>query len=110
MPLSVEELKDAELELIKSVQQKHFPYLFLADHTKISKHCPRFMQKFQPILIKGIARVGGRLTNAAVESDLKHPIILPQHSQLTDLVMRRHHTEVGHSGSSHTWAAIRERF
>ena len=50
------------------------------------------------------------MTNAAVESDLKHPIILPQHSQLTELVIRRHHTEVGHSGSSHTWAAIRQRF
>ena len=31
MPLSVEELKDAELELIKSAQQKHFPWLLVGE-------------------------------------------------------------------------------
>ena len=110
--LTVEELKNAELSIIKYVQHRHFPYLFptiSSLHAK-SKPLPRFMQKLRPISVDGVLRVGGRIAQAPVDDDVKHPIILPRHSHITELVIRQHHVEVGHSGTSHTWASIRRRY
>ena len=68
------------------------------------------MQKLQPIEIDGIVRVGGRLENTVVEFDVKHPIILPQKRHFSQLVIRQYHVEMGHSGTNHTWASVRENF
>ena len=68
------------------------------------------MQKLQPIEIDGIVRVGGRLEKTVVEFDVKHPIILPQKCHFSQLVIRQYHVEMGHSGTSHTWASVREKF
>ena len=68
------------------------------------------MLKLNPVLIDVVLRLGGRLDNAPIDYDLKHPIILPNQSHLTTLIIRHHHRLVGHSGMGHTWASIRQRF
>ena len=50
----------------------------------------------------------GRLENASV--DVKHAIFLSQTSHLTELVIRQYYAAVGHSGTSHIWPEIRQRF
>ena len=68
------------------------------------------MQKLRPFYLDGVLRAEGRLENTDVDVDVKHPIILPKTSHFTELVIRQYHTAVGHSGTSHTWSEIRQRF
>ena len=54
-------------------------------------------------------RVGGRLKNAPIDFDQKHPIILPQHG-LTGLIIKQKHFEHMHAGSQTLLAIIRQEF
>ncbi|XP_064098069.1 uncharacterized protein LOC135209292 [Macrobrachium nipponense] len=74
----------------------------------LPKTCKIF--RLDPVLIDGTLRVGGRLSKAAMDSDVKHPMLLPQHSHVTTLIVRDAHEKLGHAGRNHTIAAIRERF
>ena len=96
--LSVEEIQRDEMVVIRHLQQQHFLYLpFNKSNT-----LPRFMQKLHPVCVDGVFRVGGRIGQAALSTDVKHPFILPQRSHFTELVIRHHHELVEHSGTSHT--------
>ena len=55
----------------------------------------------------GILRVGGRLQNSTMSFDIKHPIILPRRSHVTDLIIRYHHEKVQHQGRGFTINEIR---
>ena len=68
------------------------------------------MRKINPICLDGIARVGGRLVQLDIDVDMKHPIIMPQRSHLIELVIIQYHDKLGHAGTSHTWASLRQRF
>ena len=35
---------------------------------------------------------------------------MPQCSHLTELVIKQHHNKLDHTGTSHTWASLRQRF
>jgi len=112
--LTVQELQYAELELVKHEQMKHFSNLITLFTTGASKFTksklPRFLLKLKPIFTDGVLRVGGRLENAPVRFDSKHPIILPSDSHLTKLIIEDHHIKVGHSGMGHTWSSLRQTF
>ena len=68
------------------------------------------MRKINPIYLDGIARAGGRLAQLHIDVDIKHPIIMPQRSHLTEVVIRQHHDKLGHACTGHTWASLRQRF
>ena len=68
------------------------------------------MQKLQLIEVDGIVRVGGRLEKALVKFDVKPQISLPQNCGFSQLVIRQHHVEMGHLGTSHISASVRENF
>ena len=113
LSLSVDELRCAETELIKFLQRAHFPDVFAQPrHAEqiVTKNLLRYLQKLHPVIFDGVLRVGGRLGGAPVDFDSKHPVILPQHSHFTELVIREHHALVGHSGANHTWASLRQKF
>ena len=113
LSLSIDELRNAATELIKFVQRAHFPDVFAqpkyAEQIAI-KNLLRYLQKLHPVILDGVLRVGGRLEMVPVDFDFKHPVILPQRSHFTELVIREHHALVGHSGASHTWASLRQKF
>jgi len=46
----------------------------------------------------GILRLGGRIKRADVPYDLKHPVILPKKSHITELIIRHYHHRVEHQG------------
>ena len=114
--LSADELKCAEIELIKYIQLQHFSALFkiCSSSNRTSAQakfkCSRSMHKLQPMLVDGILRVGGRLERARINYGNKHPIILPNNSHLTNLFIQKHHLEVGHSGAGHTWTSLRQEY
>ena len=54
--------------------------------------------------------MGGRLENAPIDQDAKHPIILPNKHHLTTLIIERYHRDLGHSRREHVLSCIRQRY
>ncbi|XP_011171251.2 uncharacterized protein LOC105203984 [Solenopsis invicta] len=57
-----------------------------------------------------IIRVGGRIRNAALPYDARHPVLLPKSHRLTILIIQREHVRNLHSGLQVTMHAVRRRF
>ena len=119
--LSPKELMFAEIEVVKYVQRKSFATIIDALTKKIDndRDVRRALKKITetrsltqlcPILVNGLLRIGGRLDQAPIPFDAKHPKILPGNSSLTKLVIRHHHQKMGHSGVAQTWNSIREEY
>ena len=106
--LSVDDVKRAEIRIIKCVQAEVFSQELarlqrgepVASHSQLSKLSP----KLEDALIK----VGGRLQDTASDVN-KSPIILPRHS-VTDLIIKQVHEENGHVGTNHCLSTIGERY
>jgi Pao retrotransposon peptidase. len=58
----------------------------------------------------GLLRVGGRLERADLPFTQKHPLLLPTHNHVTDLIIRETHMANYHSGIQATLYAVRHRF
>ena len=55
------------------------------------------LYKLHPFLDKnGLLRIGGRIRRAEVPLEVKHPLILPKKSHISDLIVRYFHESVGH--------------
>ena len=92
--LSVDEVQVAEREILKHVQRLSFLDVIQAlqglgqlssVHQVMSElkdlKTTASMRKLHPLVDdKGILRVGGRLENALIKYEAKHPIILPYHN------------------------------
>ena len=68
------------------------------------------LSKLNPILHDGILRVGGRLEKSTMSFNAKHPMILPQHHHVTDLIIQHYHRQDGHMGPTQVLATIRQMF
>ncbi|XP_069358461.1 uncharacterized protein [Maniola hyperantus] len=55
-------------------------------------------------------RVGGRLERASVTNDMKHPVILPAKSHLTDLVIAEAHEKTLHGGPQSMLNYLRSKY
>ena len=55
-------------------------------------------------------RIEGRLENADLPLDSKHPLILPERHPLTGLIVQYLHEQAGHGGPAYTSMKTRERF
>jgi len=109
--LTVAELQQAEIKLIRYVQRSTFPSLF-SQLSRGRDFCSdKFaMSKLSPFIDDGVLRVGGRLSKASICYDAMHPIILPNNHHFTDLMIVQHHHQVGHSGMGHKWTSLRQKF
>ena len=108
-PITVEEMKAAELEILKSVQKHHFAEEFYSLTKSAGKGVPHVgksscLRRLDPILIVGLLRVGGRLT------DYQHQIILPKNDHVSNLLIEHYHQMSGHSGREYMLSLLRERF
>ena len=118
--LKVCELKDAEREIIKVVQSRHFYDELLslqggasktANPSKIkSAKKSSHIYKLDPNLSRGLICVGGRLQRSPISEEAKHPAILPKQHHVSDLIIRHYHLRCGHSGLEHTLSMIREKY
>jgi len=119
--LTCDDLSGAETAILRFVQQQTFKQEIdvinrCADQKRSCKRdlkgmdLTRSLFKLNTVLVDGTVRVGGRLRNALVSFDQKHPIILPHSHHVTDLIIRHCHNELHHVGASHTWTALRQRF
>ena len=58
----------------------------------------------------GIWRCRGRISNANIAYDSKHPILLPGDNHLTILIVRKAHERVLHNGVKETLTELRSRY
>ena len=113
-PMTVKEMRKAGDDIIKYEQSIHFAQwitgLSQETPTELSKVSKSPVAKLNPILCEGILRVGGRLDKAPIEFSAKHPVILPNVSNLTELIIQAHHEITGHSGLNITLNSLSQQF
>ena len=117
------EVNKAEREIVKFVQKQTFKEELLA-LSRINRVCQETektttknptkktssIYKLDPVLENGLIRVGGCLRQAPIQSDAKHPVILPRKHHIVKLIINFYHRASGHSGVEYTLSLIREKF
>ena len=102
--LTLDELREAEHEVFHSVQAKEFPEVTALQSEedqrleRLTKKMRASISKLNPQVCDGLLRVGGRIGQAPLSYDLKHPVILPYKHHVTGLIIKDHHLKMGHMG------------
>ena len=110
-PLTSKELHDALHLWVRLTQEK----CFKAELTSLRRgHCVESKSKLSqlnPFLDEtGLIRVGGRLSNAKLEREQKHPLVLPSNDVFTDLLAQNEHQRLLHAGPQALLSSLRNRF
>ncbi|XP_058808422.1 uncharacterized protein LOC131674012 [Phymastichus coffea] len=111
-PLLVLEVAASETKILKLLQQERFS-LELRQLSNSSGSCRKgtSFDKLTPFIDdQGLIRVGGRLKEADLPYDQKHPILLPRDHHITNLLIRKVHRSNLHAGIQTTLYAIRSKF
>eukprot|EP00057_Strongylocentrotus_purpuratus_P005721 XP_003731624.1 PREDICTED: uncharacterized protein LOC100894126 [Strongylocentrotus purpuratus] len=119
MLLTVDDMREAEQAILKYVQRLAYPAEYQAIEekpalngkqraSKLKKSSPLY--KLDPMMSRtGLLCVGGRLRNAELSDEMKHPIILPPKHHVVTLLVRHVH-DMGHLGREHVLSMLRQRF
>ena len=109
-PLCYEEQREAEKKIIRYIQKREFPREY--ENLSVGAEVPRTSRlvKLYPFMQNGIIRVGGRLAEASILEETKHPIVIPSRGHFTELLIADAHEAVGHSGRQFTLAKLQKRF
>ncbi|XP_035213434.1 uncharacterized protein LOC118187347 [Stegodyphus dumicola] len=109
-PLTVLEIQEAEEYCIKQVQrEKYFSDTQQIERNKLITPDSKLNSLAPYLESRGILRVRGRLEQAELIDDEKHPIILPK-TKFTELVIFSEHIKVFHSGVMATLSKVRNKF
>ena len=111
----------AEKEIVTRVQEVAFPEVlnvFSATECcednghpkKILRKAGASIRQLKPQLKEGLLRVGGRLANAPVGYEKRHPVIIPYKHHVTDLIIKQCHESLGHMGQESVLSSLRETF
>ena len=113
--ITVEELKAAEIELLKLVQRREYAEEFEAlekgGSTGKGVKKTSSLYRLEPVVnTSGLLAIGGRLGRSQLSDTAKHPVILPKSHHIVNLIAKHFHEVSGHSGKEHTLALIRTRY
>uniref|UniRef100_A0A2S2PC00 Uncharacterized protein n=1 Tax=Schizaphis graminum TaxID=13262 RepID=A0A2S2PC00_SCHGA len=108
--LSLGELNEALMVIVKHSQLVHFRllYLELSRNARISSK--PLARLFPYIDSAGIIRVGGRLRNSQISTSQKHPMLLAKTSHLSRLLVRHWHISSCHSGARLVASLVSKQF
>ena len=83
--MSVQEIQEAEIRIIKLMQQRAYKNeIVRLQKGETAKKGMERLYKLNPFIDKkGVLRVGGRLTNAIDDDNVKFPIIVPKSAKAT---------------------------
>ena len=108
--ITFQEMQRAEDVIFKLLQNREYSSeiksLAKSDNVKKSSKIVRL----RPMLCNQLLRVGGRLENSSLESEERHPVILPKDSHVVRLLVRWTHEANGHCGQNHLMYELRKRF
>uniref|UniRef100_A0A8D9FGG8 Integrase catalytic domain-containing protein n=1 Tax=Cacopsylla melanoneura TaxID=428564 RepID=A0A8D9FGG8_9HEMI len=105
--LSVEELNNATRCLIRTTQNHHYASEIA---TLTEGNLPSSLRQLTPFLENGLLRVGGRLGQAPIPYDSRHPILLPSKSHLAVLIVRHYHASSLHGGPKMVQWLVQRRY
>ncbi|XP_038134457.1 uncharacterized protein LOC119779029 [Cyprinodon tularosa] len=108
--LTVDDLQKAEIDIIGHCQNNSFQEEISALQRKDSVRKSSRLFKLNPQLEEGILRVGGRLSQASMPAEAKHPMIIPKNHYVADLILQDAHECLGHSGRNHVLSHMRQSF
>lgn len=109
--LTVSELNEARDFWIQTVQRHDFSLEYAALENKRPLPLKSRIRNLNPFLDeKGLMRVGGRLANAPISYDAKHPIILPPKSNFTKLLILFYHDITMHGGAQLVLTFLRKKY
>jgi len=109
--LSVSFLKRAEAALIRQAQLHEFQeeYMSLSNGKEVSGRSK--LKGLYPLLqSENLILVGGRLDNAQIAENQKHPIVLPTTHKITRLIFEDIHQSLLHCGPQALLAEVRQRY
>ena len=122
VPITLDELQNAEKEIVRHVQEESFEEE-LAILRKISstptsgeRNSKRQVKKsskvvkLDPWMIDSLLCIGGRIADGPFQQHVKHPVILPRSHHIVPLIIRQYHHVSGHSGVEHVLSLRREKF
>ena len=108
--ITVEELKSAEISIWRYVQQDELQDEFkkIKNNNLGKRH---YMAPLCPFIDeRNLIRVGGRLRNASIDYDQKHPIILPKKNKIVKMLCLKVHSDIGHLGRESLLAQLRRDY
>lgn len=109
--LTLKEIKTAENKALKLIQVEKFPNeLKILEGGNSSKEATNLMKQLGVYLENGLLKCRGRIQMADLRDSTKHPILLPNAHQLTDLLIRKYHILSKHFGVNHVVAFLRQRY
>ena len=119
-PITVDEMRIAEREVLKYVQSTNFTEELnncRESSNETSKPTRKTLVKkssailkLDLILVDCLLRVGGRLRRASIPEDAKHQVIVPKRHHVTELIVRHYHEMSGHSGREYVLSLLRGKF
>lgn len=105
---TVEDLKKAEVAILRMVQEVHFEKDIEKLVRKVTVGTESSLYRLDPILDdNGLIRVGGRMSHSSDTYEVIHPVILPRKSHVTQLLIRHFHERVQHQGRGITTNELR---
>ncbi|XP_044595818.1 uncharacterized protein LOC123272871 [Cotesia glomerata] len=108
-PLTPSDLERAKLTLIKFTQGQYFTREIHTLQDGDGLPINNCVTKLTPFIDhQGVLRVGGRLKNALLDPEEKHPAILPRQSPLTEILIDDSHRKTLHGGTQLTLADLRK--
>ncbi|XP_062704584.1 uncharacterized protein LOC134286901 [Aedes albopictus] len=108
--LTTVEMHEALRCLVGIAQREAFREEFASLATSGQVKPSSKLKSLRPFVDQGVLRVGGRLRNAAVPEDRKHPFVLPSKHPFTELVARYYHQKLLHAGPQLLISSLREKF
>lgn len=108
--LTVDDLKNAEVNIYKYLQDKYFCETI--SKVNMCQNLPRScnIRKLNPFVDNlGLLRVGGRLAKSIYSFNVKHPIILPS-CHVSKLIIQNLHCSLGHLGREVILAKLRTNY
>lgn len=109
--ITVEELKTAEMAIMRYLQQKSYPEVIkiITGNRPLPKNNP--LHKLNPFLCEnGYLRVGGRLCNSNLTFEFRHPLILPGNNPVIESLVYEIHRQVGHMGRAAILSELRLKY
>ncbi len=109
--ISVQDMNDAENAILMYVQRQAFAdELDTLSKRRLQVKSSSSIRKLDPVLDCGLLRVGGRLSEACMPMESKHPIILPKNHHISTLILRQTHNNLQHVGRNQMLACLRQRY
>ena len=108
--LTISEIENSTKFIVKNLQNHYFAkeILELKNNSLISSKQLRSLKLF--LDSEQMLRVGGRLHNANITFDQKHPYLLPSHNETIKIMLKQEHLRMGHAGSQTVLSNFRLRY